>query len=111
MLLKLFSQVLHNTRYNYIKTASQLKETMNISSYCAEYYLVLDTKQLTTLKNIIVLLKGFLIDLRAFNFVHAKTFLPACCVHARHLAYNLSSPALTGYFSISLMEDLFKKKQ
>ena len=52
-------------------------------------------KQLATLNNILVLLKGVLIDLhlRARNFVHAKTFLRARCVHARHRAHNLSSPA------------------
>ena len=52
-------------------------------------------KQLTTLNNIRVLLKSVLIDLRAGNFVHAKTSLRARCVHARHHAHNLSSPALT----------------
>ena len=37
-------------------------------------------KQLTTLNNIRVLRKGVLIDLRARNFVHAKTSLRARCV-------------------------------
>ena len=49
-------------------------------------------KQLTTLNNIRVLRKGVLTDLRARNFVHAKTSLRARCVHAYHRAYNLSSP-------------------
>ena len=49
-------------------------------------------KQLTTLNNIRVLLKSVLIDLRARNFVHAKTSLRARCVHARHRARNLLSP-------------------
>ena len=40
-------------------------------------------KQLATLNNVWVLLKGVLIDLRARNFVHAKTSLRARCVHAR----------------------------
>ena len=35
-----------------------------------------------------------LTDLRARNFVHPKTSLRARCVHARHRARNLSSPAV-----------------
>ena len=49
-------------------------------------------KQLATLSNIGILLKGVLIDLRAHNFVHSKTSLRARCVHARHSARNLSNP-------------------
>ena len=49
-------------------------------------------KQLTTLNNIRVLLKSVLIDLCACNFVHTKTSLHACCVHAHHCVSNLSSP-------------------
>ena len=49
-------------------------------------------KQLTTLKNVGVLVKSVLIDLRARNFIHAKTSLRVLCVHARHRARNLSSP-------------------
>ena len=49
-------------------------------------------KQLATLNNIGILLKGVLIDLRARNFVHAKTSLRACWVHAHHRAHNLSNP-------------------
>ena len=48
-------------------------------------------KQLTSLNNIRVLLKSVLTDLRARNFVRAKT-LRARYVHARHRARNLSSP-------------------
>ena len=51
-------------------------------------------KQLATLNDTRVILKGVLIDLRARNVVHAKTFLRACCLHARHRARNLSSPVL-----------------
>ena len=57
-------------------------------------------KQLATLNNIRVLLKGISIDLRARNFVHAKTFLRARCVYARHRARNLSSPASFAYIYI-----------
>ena len=32
-----------NIKYNYI-TASQLKEILNVRSYCAKYYLLSDTK-------------------------------------------------------------------
>ena len=42
--------------------------------------------------NIQVSLKSVLIDLHAHNFVHAKTSLRACCMHAHHCARNLSSP-------------------
>ena len=49
-------------------------------------------KRLKTLKNFRVLLNGISIDLRARNFVHAKTSLRARCVYARHRARNLSSP-------------------
>ena len=49
-------------------------------------------KQLTTLNNIRVLLKSVLIDLRARNFVHAKTSLRARCANACHRARNLLSP-------------------
>ena len=41
-----------------------------------------------------VVLKGVFIDLRAGNFVHAKTQLRASCVHARHRVRNLLSPGL-----------------
>ena len=51
-------------------------------------------KQLASSNNIQVLLKGVLIDLCARNFVHAKAFLCARCVHARHHARNLSSPVM-----------------
>ena len=49
-------------------------------------------KQLATLNNVRVLLKGGLIDLHARNFAHTKTSLRARCMHARHRARNLSSP-------------------
>ena len=42
-----------------------------------------------------VLVKSALIDLRARNFVHAKTSLRARCTHARHRARNLLSPGAT----------------
>ena len=65
---------------------------MDAKSYCAEYYLLSDKNKLTTLNNIGVLHKGVLIDLHARNFMHSKIFLRACCVHACHRAWNLSSP-------------------
>ena len=61
---------------------------MNVSSYCPEYYLFLDTKITQTLTNIGVLLQGVLIDLHAHNFVHAKI----SCMHTRYHVCNLSSP-------------------
>ena len=39
-------------------------------------------KQLATLNNVRVLLKGGLIDLHARNFAHAKTSLRARCMHS-----------------------------
>ena len=60
-------------------------------------------KQLTTLNNIRVLLKSVLIDLRAHNFVHARTSLCALCVHARHRARNLSSPAVNDVVLVFLL--------
>ena len=56
-------------------------------------------KQLASLNNIRVLLKSVLTDLRARNFVRAKTSLCARYVHALHRARNLSSPEIE--YSIS----------
>ena len=70
---------------------------MNDRSYCTEHYLFSDKKQLATLHNIRVKLKGVLIDLRTHNFVHAKTSLHARYVHVRHRARNLSSLDLLMY--------------
>ena len=53
---------------------------MNARSYCAEYYLLSDTKKLNTLNNVGVLVKSVFIDLCTH------------CVHAHHRARNLSSP-------------------
>ena len=57
-------------------------------------------KQLATLNNIRKILKGVLIDLRAHNFMHAKTSLHAHCLHARHCACSLLSPEQT-FFHIT----------
>ena len=46
-------------------------------------------KQLATLNNFFILLKSVLIDLHAHNFMHAKTFLHAHCVHAFHPGADL----------------------
>ena len=43
-----------------------------------------------------------MIDLRARNFVHAKTSLCARCAHTRHRARNLSSPELSSSSTIIL---------
>ena len=40
-----------------------MNEIMNFRSYCAEYYLLSDTRITHNLNNIRVLLKGVLIDL------------------------------------------------
>ena len=65
-----------------------MKEIMNLPN------IICTQKQLAKLNNIRVLLKSGLIDLRARNFVHAKTSLCARCVHARNCVCNLSSPVL-----------------
>ena len=44
------------------------------------------------LKKIQVLLKSVLFDLHVHNFVHMKTSLHACWVHAHDCACNLLSP-------------------
>ena len=49
-------------------------------------------KQLATLNSFWALLKNVLIDLRAHNFMQAKTSLHAHCMHACHRVHNLSSP-------------------
>ena len=49
-------------------------------------------EQLATLNSIAGLLKGVLIDLHTQNFVHAKTLLQECCVHACNCVCNLLSP-------------------
>ena len=51
-------------------------------------------KKLANLNSIRVLFKSVLIDLRACDFVYAKTFLRARCMHARHRARNLLSPVI-----------------
>ena len=67
---------------------------MNVRSYVPNIICFPTQKQLAKLNNIRVLLKRVLIDLRARNFVHAKTSLRARCVQARNRARNLSSSAL-----------------
>ena len=68
---------------------------MNARSYCTEYYLLPDKKQVDTLIPHYLntaLLKGVLFDIRTRNFVHARISLRTRCVHARHRARNLSNP-------------------
>ena len=50
---------------------------MKVRSYCAEYYLLSDTKINHYLNNVGVLVKSVLVDLRARNFVLAKNSLRA----------------------------------
>ena len=68
---------------------------MNARSYCVKYYLLSDTKKLTTLNNVGVLVKSVLIDLRTHNFMHSKISVCAHCMHAHHHAHNLLSPVTT----------------
>ena len=67
---------------------------MNVRSCVPNLICFQTQKQLAKLNNIQVLLKSGLIDLRARNFVHAKTSLCPRCVHARNRVCNLSSPVL-----------------
>ena len=90
---------------------------MNVRSYCANYYRILDTKlthylhryPLTT--NIGILLKDVLIDLRARNFMHAKTSSRVRCVHARHRARNLSSPDFISIISQDVLPRKIKTRR
>ena len=54
-------------------------------------------KQLATLSNIRVQLKSVLIDVSGHNFMHAKTLLRGRCMHGRHRAGSLSSPATSSF--------------
>ena len=92
VLLKLFSQVLHNTRYNYIFNNIFSAERWMSDLFVSNIICFQTPKQLTTLNNIWVLLKHVFIDLRACNFVHPKTSSHARCMHTHQLVYNLSSP-------------------
>ena len=65
---------------------------MNVRSCVPNIICFQTQKQLAKLNNIRVLLKSVLINLRARNFVHAKTYLRARSVHPCNLARNLSSP-------------------
>ena len=56
---------------------------MNVKSCVPNIICFKTQKQLAKLSNIRVLLKSVLIDLRARNFVHAKTSLRVRCVHAQ----------------------------
>ena len=71
--------------------ASQLKD---LQILLCRVLFVFKQKQLATLNNIRALLKSVLTDLGARNFLHAKTFLRARCVHVRHCARNLSSTVI-----------------
>ena len=82
-LLKLFLQVLHNILQLYLTLASQLKEIIDVRSYCAKYYFLF-------WNNVGILHKCVLIDLHAHNSVHVKTSLYVCFEHALRNAWNLS---------------------
>ena len=71
---------------------------MNVSLVVPNIICFQIRKKLATLNSIRVLFKSILTDLRARNFVHAKTFLRARYVHARDRARNLSSPALVYHY-------------
>ena len=68
---------------------------MNVRSCVPNIICFQTQKQLAKLNNIQLLLKSVLIDLRGRNFVRAKIFLRARCLHARNRARNLSSPVMS----------------
>ena len=103
VLLKLLSQVLHNTCTwcNYIQLHFLSWKRLWVSDLIVQIIIFFQTqKQLVTLNSTGVLLKGVLIDLCAHNFVHAKTSLHAHCIHTRNHACNFSGP---GYIRQLLM--------
>ena len=77
---------------------------MNVRYCCAEYYLLSETKTTRYLKqhpSTTTSTKGVLTDLRARNFVHAKTSLSARCVHVPHRVRNLLIPVIQSIFQPS----------
>ena len=109
MLLKLFSQVLHSTRYNCIYNSFSAESDYDCQILLCR--ILFAFTHLATLNSIGVLLKGVLIDLHARNFLHAKTSLRARCVHARDRARNLSSPGKNTKFSLAIFEEVRLMKQ
>ena len=75
--LKLFSQAVHNTRYDFILQQLLSWKRLWMSDLVVLNICIQTQKQLATLNNFWALLKSVLIDLRARNFVHAKTSLRA----------------------------------
>ena len=97
MVLKLFSQVLRNTRYTvtiFNNSFSNERDYECLNLWCQILFAFRHktTCYLTALNNIRAQLKSILIDLRARNFVQVKTSLCARCMQARHHIRNLSSP-------------------
>ena len=74
VLLKLFSQVVQNTRL-------WMSDLAVPNIICSRTY-----KQLATLNKMWVLLKSVLTDLRACSFVHRKSSLRVRCMHTHHRA-------------------------
>ena len=74
--LKLFSQVLHNVRHNYIWQQLLSQKLLWMSDPIVANIILVQSKKLRATLNIIrALLKGVSINLCAHNFVHVKTFL------------------------------------
>ena len=76
-LLKLFSQVLHNTRYNYFEQQHLSWKRLWMSGFVVPNIICFQTqKQLATLNNIWILLKSVLIE---FDWISCKW--EPLCVH------------------------------
>ena len=97
VLLKLFSQLLYNTRYNYIFNNIFSAERW-MSDLVVSNIICFQTQT------------HVFIDLRACNFVHPKTSSHPRCMHTHQLVYNLSSPdfwlILINFWIISSSLDL-----
>ena len=96
VLFKLFSQVIFMTLDTTIFKKQLLSwKKLWVSDIIVPNIICFQTqKQLTTLNSIGVLLKRVLIDLCAYNFVHAKTSSHAHCMHTCNHMQNLSSAVM-----------------
>ena len=79
VLLKIFSQGQHNTRYNHI-----LQQLLRWKRLWQIYQILLAFMDKNNSLAWIIL---------EYNYLYAKTSLCACCMHAHHHACNLLNPA------------------
>ena len=114
MVLKLFSQVLRNTRYTvtiFNNSFSNERDYECLNLWCQILFPFRHktTCYLTALNNIRAQLKSILTDLRARNFVQVKTSLRARCMQARQ-ALMITSQILQTFQSEDFDVVLLRKK-